>query len=131
MSDPQNRGHEDGDIYTHEEATNVVAPSGHEDEVLEESTAHAYWRANIYLLLKLLAVWFMASFGAGILFGPALDHIQFFGFKLGFWFGQQGSIYVFVAIIFVYVWRMNVLENRFGLNDSSEKGGSPVEGEAS
>ena len=61
--------------------------------------ASAYWRENVSLMLKLLAIWFAVSFGAGILFVDALNAVQFFGFKLGFWFAQQGSIYIFVVIV--------------------------------
>jgi putative solute:sodium symporter small subunit len=77
----------------------------------------AYWRANIKLLLGLLSVWFIVSFGFGILLREPLDTIQFFGFKLGFWFAQQGSIYVFVALIFVYARAMKRLEKRYGFED--------------
>jgi putative solute:sodium symporter small subunit len=76
-----------------------------------------YWRANIKLLLGLLSVWFVVSFGFGILLREPLDTIQFFGFKLGFWFAQQGSIYVFVALIFVYARAMKRLEKRCGFED--------------
>lgn len=77
----------------------------------------AYWRANIALLTRLLAVWFAVSFGAGILFVDALNAFEFLGFKLGFWFAQQGSIFVFVILIFVYAARMRALEEKFGLSD--------------
>ncbi|TNE59716.1 MAG: DUF4212 domain-containing protein [Alphaproteobacteria bacterium] len=122
MSDDQTPPQDDTEIYSHAEATNVVAPSGHEGEVLGEEKAHAYWRANIALVVKLLAVWFLASFGAGVIFGPALDQFHLFGFKLGFWFAQQGSIYIFVALIFIYVWRMKKLDAQFGLDDAPEEG---------
>ena len=72
--------------------------------------AEVYWKANVRLVLSLLAVWFAVSYGAGILLADWLDQFRLFGFKLGFWFAQQGSIYVFVALIFVYVWRMNRLD---------------------
>lgn len=75
-----------------------------------EQNVSAYWRANLKLTAWLLLVWFLVSFGAGILFVDELNTIRFGGFKLGFWFAQQGSIYVFVALIFVYVWRMNRLD---------------------
>ncbi|WP_321390102.1 DUF4212 domain-containing protein [Emcibacter sp.] len=75
-----------------------------------------YWKANISLLLKLLVVWFFVSFGAGILFVDALNNIQFFGFKLGFWFAQQGSIYVFVALIFIYMKKMKTLDEKYGVD---------------
>lgn len=84
------------------------------------SPAALYWRANIALLVKLLVVWFVASFGAGILFVDQLNTVEVFGFKLGFWFAQQGSIYVFVALIFVYAARIRELEHRFGLSDDDE-----------
>lgn len=77
----------------------------------------AYWRANLRLLGGLLGVWFLVSYGFGILFVDALNRIRIpgTGFPLGFWFAQQGSIYVFVVLIFVYVWRMNRLDARFGV----------------
>jgi putative solute:sodium symporter small subunit len=65
----------------------------------------------------LLTIWFVVSFGAGILFADALDSIRFFGFKLGFFFAQQGSMYVFVVLIFAYVWRMNKIERDFDLHE--------------
>jgi putative solute:sodium symporter small subunit len=118
------------EVYHHEGAGNVVAPSGVESRVIDGDIAAAYWKANLSLLAKLLFVWFLASFGAGILFGPFLDQFQIFGFKLGFWFAQQGSIYVFVVLIFVYVQRMKVLERKFGLDDDDHFEDSG-EGEAS
>lgn len=77
----------------------------------------AYWKENLSLLFKLLVVWFVMSFGAGILFVDALNNIQFFGFKLGFWFAQQGSIYVFVALIFVYMAKMKDMDKRYGVDE--------------
>ena len=77
----------------------------------------AYWRENLGLLAKLLTVWFAVSFGAGILFVDELNTIQFFGFKLGFWFAQQGSIYAFVALIFVYMAKMNAMDKRYGVDE--------------
>ncbi|MCV2884744.1 DUF4212 domain-containing protein [Aestuariibacter sp. AA17] len=77
----------------------------------------AYWRENIVLMLKLLSVWFFVSFGCGILLVDELNLIPFFGFKLGFWFAQQGAIYVFVALIFVYVHQMNKLDKKYGLDE--------------
>ena len=76
-----------------------------------------YWSRNIRYLLILLAVWFVASYGFGILFADALNAIRIpgTGFKLGFWFAQQGSIYVFVVLIFVYVRLMNRLDDEFGV----------------
>ena len=77
----------------------------------------AYWKENLSLLAKLLIVWFAVSFGAGILFVDVLNNIHFFGFKLGFRFAQQGSIYVFVALIFVYMSKMKAMDKRYGVNE--------------
>ncbi len=79
--------------------------------------AEAYWKANVRLVLGLLAVWFAVSYGAGILLVDWLNEFRLFGFKLGFWFAQQGSIYVFVALIFIYVWRMNKLDREFDVHE--------------
>lgn len=76
-----------------------------------------YWRKNISLMLKLLAVWFVVSFGFGILLVDVLDQIPLFGFKLGFWFAQQGAIYVFVLLIFIYVRKMNDIDKAFGVDE--------------
>ena len=83
----------------------------------EPRDARAYWRANLRLLLGLLLVWFVVSFGFGILLVDELNQFRIpgTGFPLGFWFAQQGSIYVFVALIFVYVWRMNRLDADHGV----------------
>lgn len=78
---------------------------------------HGYWRANINLMLVLLAVWFTVSFLAGIVFVDYLDQYRLFGYKLGFWFSQQGSIYFFVVLIFVYAWRMNVIDRKFDVEE--------------
>lgn len=76
-----------------------------------------YWNANIKYVLILLLIWFIVSYGAGILFKDQLNKITIEGFKLGFWFAQQGSMYVFVMLIFVYVWLMNRLDKKFGFDD--------------
>ena len=76
-----------------------------------------YWKENLRLVLKLLAIWFIASFGMGILFVDWLNQFQFFGFPFGFWMAQQGAIYVFVALIFVYVFKMNKLDKKFGVDE--------------
>lgn len=72
-----------------------------------------YWKVNLKYLVILLSIWFLVSFGFGILFVDALNEIKLGGFKLGFWFAQQGAIYVFVILIFVYVFLMNRLDKRF------------------
>ncbi|NRB84527.1 MAG: DUF4212 domain-containing protein [Winogradskyella sp.] len=76
--------------------------------------AKAYWRSNIRYVVILLTIWLVVSYGAGILFKDALNTIQIGGFKLGFWFAQQGAMYVFVILIFVYVRLMNALDKKFG-----------------
>ena len=70
-----------------------------------------YWKKNLKYLYILLSIWFLTSFGAGIFFTDFLNQYNIGGFKLGFWFAQQGSIYIFCIIIFVYVWLMNRLDN--------------------
>ena len=81
------------------------------------ANAKAYWRDNIKYVLVLLAIWFVVSYGAGILFKDELNTIKIGGFKLGFWFAQQGSMYVFVALIFVYVRLMNKLDKKYGYDE--------------
>ena len=71
-----------------------------------------YWKSNIKIVSSLLVIWFVASFGFGIIFSEFLDQIKIGGFKLGFWFAQQGSIYVFVLIIFLYVRLMKKLDKK-------------------
>jgi putative solute:sodium symporter small subunit len=83
----------------------------------EQEKATAYWKENIKYLIILLTIWFLVSYGAGILFKEALDSIKIAGFKLGFWFAQQGSMYVFVILIFVYVRIMNKLDKKYGYED--------------
>ena len=77
----------------------------------------AYWRTNLTYLAVLLAVWFAVSYGAGILFVDQLNQFKIGGAKLGFWFAQQGSIYVFVVLIFVYMYLMNRLDHRYGVSE--------------
>ena len=72
-----------------------------------------YWRQNIRYLSVLLLIWFIVSFGFGILWADWLNQFRIGGFKLGFWFAQQGSIYCFIAIIVVYVILMNRLDQKF------------------
>ncbi len=77
-----------------------------------------YWKHNLKYLIILLIVWFAVSFGAGILFVNQLNEIKIGGFKLGFWFAQQGAIYVFVILIFVYIRLMNKLDKKYGFNEN-------------
>ena len=80
-----------------------------------DMTPQQYWRKNITCVLILLACWFAVSYGCGVLFVDELDQFRLpgTGFKLGFWFAQQGSIYAFLAIIWIYVWYMNRLDHRY------------------
>ena len=76
-----------------------------------------YWKKNLTYLFSLLAIWFVVSYGAGSLFVDELNQIRIGGFKLGFWFAQQGSIYCFVAIIFIYVRLMNKLDIEYHVEE--------------
>ena len=80
-------------------------------------TQRSHWRDNLRLVGSCLAIWFAVSFGFGILAADVLNRIQVGGFPLGFWFAQQGSIYVFVALIFFYAWRMSVIDRRYGVEE--------------
>lgn len=77
----------------------------------------AYWKRNLQVLAILLSIWFVVSFCCGILFVEQLNKIQLGGFPLGFWFAQQGSIYVFVILIFIYVKWMNGIDKEFDLDE--------------
>jgi putative solute:sodium symporter small subunit len=88
--------------------------------VSKQDDKRYYWRKNIRYVLSLLAIWFVVSFLCGIVFVDELDTIQIGGFKLGFWFAQQGAIYVFVILIFVYVRLMTKLEAKVGLGDEED-----------
>ncbi len=81
-----------------------------------ESRRH-YWRINLKYLGILLLIWFAVSFGAGILWADTLNQFRLGGFKLGFWFAQQGSIYFFVILIYIYVILMNRLDRKFDVHD--------------
>ena len=72
-----------------------------------------YWRSNLKILSILLSIWFIVSFGFGIIWSDFLDQFQIGGFKLGFWFAQQGSIYFFVLLIFIYIYLMNRLDQKY------------------
>ncbi len=83
----------------------------------KKTKMQAYWRRNVRILLILLTVWFVVSFVFGILLVDELNHVRLGGFKLGFWFAQQGSICAFVLIIFIYVWLMNRLDREFDVHE--------------
>jgi putative solute:sodium symporter small subunit len=82
-----------------------------------DDTGKAYWSAVLGLLTKVLVIWFLVSFGAGILFAEALNSIKLGGYPLGFWFAQQGSIYIFIALIFYYARAMNKLDRKFDVHE--------------
>lgn len=80
----------------------------------------AYWKENLRLMLILLCIWFVVSFVFGILLADFLDQFRVFGFKLGFWFAQQGAIYTFLVLIAVYVRRMNKLDHKYKVSEDPE-----------
>jgi putative solute:sodium symporter small subunit len=81
------------------------------------SKAKEYWKANLQLVVLCITIWFVVSFGFGILLAKPLNAIRLGGYQLGFWFAQQGSIYTFVALIFFYAWRMNILDRKFAVRE--------------
>lgn len=83
----------------------------------DNSSSNEYWAANIRLVKVSLCIWALVSFGFGILLRPLLSGITVGGTDLGFWFAQQGSILVFIGIIFFYAWRMNALDKKFGVDE--------------
>ncbi|MGC9420897.1 MAG: DUF4212 domain-containing protein [Rhodovulum sp.] len=83
----------------------------------DKDSAMAYWKANVRLIIISLIIWALVSFGFGILLRPLLSGISVGGTDLGFWFAQQGSILVFLALIFFYAWRMNRLDRKFGVDE--------------
>lgn len=84
---------------------------------MDKTTFQKYWRTNLKYLTILLAIWFLVSYVFGILLLEQLNQLRLGGFKLGFWFAQQGSIYFFVILIFVYVKLMNKLDKKFNLDE--------------
>ena len=85
-----------------------------------------YWHRNLRYLGILLSVWFLVSYGFGILLADVLDSVRLGGFKLGFWFAQQGSIYVFVILIFIYVRLMNRLDREFNVHEEESPASDPA-----
>jgi putative solute:sodium symporter small subunit len=83
----------------------------------KQNKAKAYWKENIKYLCILLFIWAIVSYGAGIVFKDELNEFRLGGFKLGFWFAQQGAMYVFVLLIFVYVRLMNKLDKKYGYDE--------------
>ena len=100
----------------------VVAKDINLDKMInpQNSKVKVYWKKNIRIVLSLLALWFFVSFGMGILLVDVLDNFRIFGFKLGFWMAQQGSIFCFVILIFVYVYRMNKLDHQYDMDEDQD-----------
>ncbi len=88
-----------------------------EQQKTERMGSGDYWKANLRLVGLCLSIWFVVSYGFGILLVDVLNQYSLFGFKLGFWFAQQGSIYVFLLLIFYYARRMNQLDRRFNVQE--------------
>lgn len=84
---------------------------------LTEERARAYWRRSLFLVVRLMVVWFVVSFGCGILWVDELNQFSLGGYKLGFWFAQQGAIFVFIGLIFYYVVAMARLDREFGVEE--------------
>lgn len=82
-----------------------------------QSKREAYWKANLRLVALCLSIWFIVSYLFGIILVDQLNAISLGGYKLGFWFAQQGSIYVFVVLIFFYAWRMNKIDRQFDVHE--------------
>jgi putative solute:sodium symporter small subunit len=95
---------------------------GQPEQAGQQSWRRDYWRRNLRLMLVLLTIWFLVSFGCGILFVDQLNAITILGFPLGFWFAQQGSIYTFVILILVYAVRMDRLDDQFGVSERDGEG---------
>ncbi len=85
---------------------------------MSDKNARSYWQANVRIVLRLLCVWFFISFGCGILLADFLDQFRIGGFKLGFWMAQQGSIYGFVILIYVYIRQMDKLDRQYKLDQT-------------
>ena len=83
----------------------------------EDLSSQAYWKATLALLTKVLIIWFLVSFGAGILFADMLNNIKLGGYPLGFWFAQQGSIYIFIVLIFYYAKKMGDIDRKFDVQE--------------
>lgn len=83
----------------------------------DSSNSDAYWKKTIGTIIPLMVVWFLGSYVCGILLVDQLNTIMIGGFPLGFWFAQQGAIYVFLVLIFVYVWRMNKIDEEFDVHE--------------
>lgn len=97
-------------VYTARQATD-------RDNMVSKENKDKYWKANLRVVFICLLIWFVVSYGFGILLVDVLNQYSFFGFKLGFWFAQQGSIYVFLILVFYYARKMNQLDRKFGVDE--------------
>lgn len=88
---------------------------------MDDQQRQSYWRANLKLMAVLLTIWALVSFGAGIIFVEPLNNLSFLGVPLGFWFAQQGSIIVFVLLIFIYVKMMDRLDAKYGITEYEQE----------
>ena len=95
-----------------------------ENDALSDTKRRAYWRENLIIVASLLSVWFVVSFVLSIVFVDSLNTIRIGGFRLGFWMAQQGSLYIFVILIFVYVWLMNRLDRKYSVEEQDADAGS-------
>ena len=91
------------------------------DKPTTNDNRRAYWRENLTIVAVLLTIWFVVSFLLSIVFVDDLNKTRLGGFPLGFWIAQQGSLFVFVALIFIYVWLMNRLDRKYGLEEDDDK----------
>jgi len=87
------------------------------EELIMDDVSKSYWSAVLGLLTKILIVWFLVSFGAGILFADMLNTIKLGGYPLGFWFAHQGSMYIFIALIFYYAKKMGEIDRKFDVHE--------------
>ncbi len=94
---------------------NIFPPTNKEEEIMND--AKAYWAENIRLIIGCLTVWFIVSYGFGIILVKPLNNISIAGYDLGFWFAQQGSMYIFVALIFFYAAKMNKLDQKYNVQE--------------
>jgi putative solute:sodium symporter small subunit len=88
----------------------------------KEGTGKAYWKATLKLLMSILAVWILVSFGASIIFVDLLNKVSLGGYPLGFWFAQQGSIYIYIILILVYIRSMGKLDRKFDVHENEGEG---------
>ena len=84
---------------------------------MTDNSSVAYWKETLGLVRNILIVWFVVSYGCGILFAPALNSISLGGYPLGFWFAQQGSMYAFIAMIFIYAKLMGKLDEKYDVHE--------------